>query len=136
MGFQRRPLVLTEWESEELQGLEVRARRLTIEEVRALQTRAEGTTRAEREHEIEEILAAAIDSWNYEDKNGQPVEPTAENFDGRVDPGLVGELVDELIRRSSQVAPPLSRPSSDGSPSVEEFKLMEPLSDGPASSPG
>lgn len=136
MGFQRRPLVLDQWEAEELQGLVVRAHRLSVAEVRTIVVRQEGVTREERERTIEDVVASAVVEWNYEDKSGNPVEPTAENLDQVVDPALVGELVDELVRRSSQVAPPLPRPSDDGSPSEAEFNLTEALSSDPPNSPG
>lgn len=135
MEFQRPPLKLV-FESPELDGLVVRSRRLTVAEVRTITTRDEGSVRGERERTIEEILASAIRSWNYHDEDGEAVEPTAENLDSRVDPGLIGEIVSELVAASSRVAPPLPKPSDDGSPSEEEFKLMEALSSDPPSSPG
>jgi hypothetical protein len=135
-GFQRRPLVLDKWEAEELKGFEVRARRLSVAETRALQMRGTGGTRTEREHEIETILASAIHSWNYLDDDGSPVEPTVENLDERIDPALLAEVADALVDASTRVAPPLPKPSDAGLPSAEEFKLMDDLSSSQPSSPG
>jgi hypothetical protein len=134
-GYQRPPLKLT-FDAPELEGLEVFARRLTVAETRTLWDGPGVLARVDLDHAIEAIVAGAIRSWNYTDEDGEPVEPTAENLDSRVDGGLVGELVGALLRASTQVAPPLSPPSDGGSPSEEGFSLMADLSSGPASSPG
>lgn len=133
-GYRRLPLRVT-FEESELEGLVVRARRLTVAEVRDL-VEPPGGSRAERERHVCEILAGAIREWNYEDDDGTPVEPTAENLDTRVDRVVIDALVDELLKASTRASPPLPQPSDDGSLSAEEFKLMEALSNDPVSSPG
>lgn len=133
--YQRPPLRIT-LDSPEFDGLVVFARRLTVAETRNLTEGRGELTRVEHDHAIETIVADAVQSWNYADEAGEPIDPTAENLDRRVDPAFVGELVDELIRRSNRVAPPLPQRSDGGSPSVEQSIPMEPLSSDPPNSPG
>lgn len=134
-GYQRPPLDIT-FDSPELEGLVVYARRLTVAESRTLMAKREEATQAERDQTIEKIVAGAVHSWNYRNEQGDAVEPTAENLDSEVDAGLVSELVDALLRKSNRVAPPLPKPSDSGSPSEEDFELMEALSSVPPSSSG
>lgn len=132
-GYQRPPLRLT-FDAAEFQGLEVRARRFTVAEVRTIVT--PGAARAEKEPVVLGILASAIRSWNLCGDDGEPIPPTSKNLDELVDRALVDTVLEELLTASTRVAPPLPKPSDGGSPSEEEFKLMADLSSDPPSSPG
>lgn len=134
-GFRRQPAKL-DFDSPELAGLDVRARRLSVREIRDIQTPPEDSTRAERERFLEGVLVDAVESWNYFDGEGELVPLEVDALDERVDPAVIGEVIDALIKASTRVAPPLPRRSDAGTPSPEEFKLMETLSDSPESSPG
>lgn len=125
MGYRRPPIKLV-FEAAELEGLEVRARRLSVSELDQLINMPDHLTRPERDNIAFEVLLAVLKGWNLEDEQGQPVPLTMDGLRS-TDRALVNSIADELITASTRVAPPLPRRSDDGSPSGEEWELMESL---------
>lgn len=133
MGFERITYKLdfseTRWA-----GLEARARGTTIEEAIDLQRYLDmGVQLLEKSEEGEEhrrgylaLLAEILVSWNRTD-DGEPV-PIDEKHLRREEFPMLQALTHAYLRKAFEVDSPLSRPSSDGVPSVEQFQLMDQLS--------
>lgn len=132
MGYQRPTLKLV-FADPEFDGLEVRARRLTVgamlrlHKLSATQAASpDGDDSAERFGELLSAVADSIISWNLEDDQGQPVPATAAGLRSQ-DMPLVEAVKQALLDASVGVAPPLPQPSSGGGPSPEESIPMDPL---------
>lgn len=126
MGYRRPPLRLV-FEAPEFEGLEVRARRYTIGELERIWTMPDDLPRVERDAVALEVFLAVVSSWNLEGEDGEPVPLTPQGVRS-TDRGLVDTIISEVMNASTVVAPPLRRPSDGGSPSGEEWELMESLS--------
>lgn len=135
MGFVRSTLLL-KFDDPELDGLEVRSRRLSagaLLTISRLRNRDWATDGAEAVEELAGQLVTALTGWNLEDDNEVPVELTARNL-ADVDYKMLFAISDALLDASAGVSPPLSSPSNGGEPSVEASIPMEPLSVSPPSS--
>jgi hypothetical protein len=136
MGFRRAPLLVDFPEGDELNGLQVRLRRLSVRALLEVSDLA-GDAGTEREEQstraLIERLAEAIVAWNLEDDDGQLV-PT--DVDSLLDQDFVMLLA--IVHRWMDVADvpaPLARPSTGGSPSPVVSIPMDVLSPNPPSLP-
>lgn len=131
MGFQRSTLKLV-FDDPELEGLEVRAHRLsagallTISRMRNADWNGDGGAQAV--DDLAGQLVTALIDWNLEDENEVPVELTARNL-ADVDYKMLFAISDALLGASSGVSRPLPQPSSDTDTSVEASIPMETLSE-------
>ncbi|MGI5286647.1 hypothetical protein ACQEVF_25365 [Nonomuraea polychroma] len=130
------------WADGELQGLEIRALRVSIEQFFDLAPLIDGKydifDPADREA-LRELLmkfGKVLQSWNLEDEaedgTSTPVPCTPEEFI-RLDPAFVREVIDQWAEALSGVAAPLEQPSPDGEPFPEGSLPMEVLSPSPTS---
>jgi hypothetical protein len=121
VGYQRPTLKLV-FTDPEMDGLEVRARRLSIGELLHITSLASDENAGT--DDMLAALAAALLSWNLEDADGAPVPLTADGLKGQ-DYLLLEEIKKALIEASWAVPPPLSTPSTDGTPALEASIPME-----------
>lgn len=135
MGYRReRRIIRLVFEDEELAGLEVRARSVSLGrmlDLLDLADRAKEQDRQAIEH-IFRMFADALESWNLEDENDTPVPLTYEGLLGQ-DTDFVMDLVLAWKDGVAGIRVPLDQPSSDGSASqttagAELLIPMEPLS--------
>lgn len=136
--YQRGTLKL-KFDDPTMSGLEVRARRLSVDEMMAFVSLAEAGNPVQllkREEDgsppvLATTLAAPLLSWNLYDEEDPP-QPVPCNVEGLLsqDFGLVISIVYALINATvPRVAPPLPQPSSNGAPSLAASMTMVPLSD-------
>lgn len=133
MGYQRPTLKLI-FADEEMEGLEVRARRLSVEELLHIFGMADAehlasnptAERVERADQLLAALAATLLSWNLEDRDGVPVPLTVEGLRTQ-DMPLIVAVRSALLDASTGVSRPLPPASPDGEPSLEESIPMEVL---------
>lgn len=135
MGFQRSTLKLT-FEGE-FEGLEIRARRMTVDESLSLVEFANiekvtGERRGEMLYELYALLDRKIIDWNYEDESGAPVDKNV-NTIADLDQVMLFAIVNGLLEAQTAVAPPLPPSSSDGIAYPGLSLPMEPLSPNPSS---
>lgn len=136
MGFRRPPLLVTFEPGDDLHGLEVRLRRLSVRQLLDVATLAEAVGTDQEEQStwaLVEYVAAAVVSWNLEDDDGVPVPTDAASF---LDQDMV--LILRIVGRWMDVADvpaPLDRPSNGGSPSPAASIPMETLLPNPLSLP-
>jgi hypothetical protein len=128
MGYERPTLKLV-FADPEMDGLEVRARRMSLGELQRLHELSAPTgTLAESQEQIAELyalLATKLISWNLE-VEGVPVPLTVEGLAGS-DVLLLRGITTALRRASTEVPAPLDLPSTDGDRSLEESMAMEIL---------
>lgn len=132
-GYRRpRTLKLT-WADGEFAGLEIRARRASLETFFELAPIIDGGIDTSTPEGRQEFLGLFLEfgkylvSWNLEDENGTPVPCTAEEF-MRQDPALVREVLDQWAAAIAGVAAPLDETSPGGEPFPEASLPMETLS--------
>ncbi len=136
MGYKRPTLKLV-FADPEFEGLEVRARRLSIGAALRVAGLADMDTRElaaaeEKLGELLKLIAESLISWNLEDDNGTPVPLTGEAL-AEQDLPFITALAGALATASAGVSRPLE-PASNSGPSSEEVSLpMEPLSESPPS---
>jgi hypothetical protein len=138
MGYSRARTVKLTWADGEFEGLEIRAKRVSIETFFDLAPLIDGKYDVfdpdDREklremfHEFGQVLV----SWNLEDEDGTPIACTAEEFVGQ-DPAFVREVLDQWAAAIAGVAAPLEQPSPAGEPFPEGSLPMEVLSPSPVS---
>lgn len=133
-GFVRaRTLKLTWADDTEFAGLEIRARRSSVETYFQFAPIIVGgidTNTQEGRAEFLELLrefGSYLVSWNVEDEDGQPVPCTPDSFVD-MDPLFVREVLDQWAAAIAGVAAPLDQPSPAGEPFPEESLPMETLS--------
>lgn len=115
MGYKRGALVL-EWpEDSEFSGLEVRMKRLSVEQL--LKVEKLSDLKESNSDDTAEVFADLLDtvgkgllSWNYEDDDDQPIPATRESLTD-VDAGMILALVQAWTRAAAAV-PLDSKPSS------------------------
>ncbi len=137
MGFER-VMYRLEFEESRWAGLEVRTRGVTLDESMELQhllaanlaRRDDPTADGDRRRYFE-LLETIIVDWNRTDDD-EPVPTDAKHLALEEMP-MLQAMVRSYLRAVFEVAPPLSRPSSDGEPSEGLFQLMEPSSESPES---
>lgn len=128
MGGYKRPTLKLIFADPEMDGLEVRAKRLNIGNlfrVAALADMGHGLVqREEKLTELFEALGASITSWNLEEDDDTPVPTTPAGLRGQ-DMRLLLAITHSLIEASAGVARPLEQPSPGGEPSLEASIPME-----------
>jgi hypothetical protein len=144
-GYQRSTLKL-KFDDPDLDGLEVRVKRMPIGDLLAVTTLSElGGAIAEMGEQLGKLLDTLSDallSWNLEDAHGNPVptykgEPAHDVVsDGggvtrvpstglySVDIDLILSIVEGWMSAAAGVSRPLPRSSSSGEPSPGAFELM------------
>ncbi len=134
MGYRRiRTLHLTFEQPHDLAGLEVVMRRPRMRDLLDADSfLATGAQRDESTVRAIETLAEAIESWNLEDDDGEPVEPSLDVLKD-LDPDFTLGLVQAWTGQFRAVTPPLERPSPAGEPFPEASLPMEVLSPHPRS---
>jgi hypothetical protein len=135
MGFQRSTLKLT-FEGE-FAGLEVHARRLSVDEALSLAEFADIDKASSEQRKallarLYDILDHKISGWNYETDNGEPVSINVEQIT-RLDQGMLFAIVNGLLEATAAVSRPLPKSSSDGVPYPGLNLAMEVASPDPSS---
>ena len=138
MGYVR-PLLKLVFEDPQLAGLQVRCRRLTLDELfllgRMQPTPTGGMPAAEVLDAIYATIAAAVVEWNLEEEVRcdddatvvkQPVPATREGVRTR-DAKLVLALIEAMTQASADVSPPLEQPCNGGPPYPEASIPMQAL---------
>ncbi|MGP3917689.1 hypothetical protein [Nonomuraea sp. 10N515B] len=125
------------WADGELQGLEIRARRVSIEQFFDLAPLIDGKFDVFDPQDREALrdlfmqFGKVLVSWNLEDEDedgtSTPIPCTAEEF-MRQDPAFVREVLNAWAEAVSGVSAPLEQPSPGGEPFPEGSLPMEVLS--------
>jgi len=133
-GFVRpRTLKLTWADDTEFAGLEVRAKRCSLETFFQLTPIIDGGIDVSSEKGREEFLHLFLKfgehlvSWNLEDEDGGAVPCTPQEFMA-MDPKFVREILEQWAEEIAGVAVPLDSKSPDGEPFPEASLPMETLS--------
>lgn len=126
MGFKRGALIL-EWpEDSEFSGLEIRMRRMTINQLLDIDRFGDMVKDAATADKLKVAMSEMLDtvaggllSWNYEDDNGAPVPAVRESLDG-LDMDMVLTLVKAW--KVAAAAVPLALPPSSptGAPDLPD----------------
>lgn len=116
MGFRLNRTYALEFKGD-LEGFEVKLRSTSIAVVFEVQQAVELKRLAE-------LLAEHIVSWNYEDAEGKPLEPTVDNLLGLEEVVLVA-IAREWVRAARGVTAPLDDGSTSGNEFQEESIPME-----------
>lgn len=114
-------------EFDDLAGLVVKARPLTIDELLAV-VRLEMAAAADRPDEVEELLdrfLGTVSEWNLEDGDG-PVLLTRDAIGG-LDHGFFKSVLRGWMRAVTEVPDPLGERSASGETSPEVSLPMDPL---------
>ncbi|MGW6502974.1 hypothetical protein [Nonomuraea angiospora] len=138
MGYTRPRTLLLRWADGEFAGLEIRARRVSVETFFDLVPLIDGkydVLDPDDRVQLREMFAKfgeLLVSWNVEDEDEDgrrtPVPCTVDEF-MRQDPRFVREVLDQWAEAIAGVSAPLDQPSPAGEPSPEELSLpMEVLS--------
>lgn len=135
-GFVRKSLRLV-FDDPELEGLEVKARRLNIGQMLDLMELRGLASAGDASEEVRlgmkrvfGVLAGALLSWNLEEPAGVPVPLNADTL-AELDMGFVMAIIDALRDATTAVPVPLGPRSSAGVPSEELSIPMAPLSESP-----
>lgn len=133
MGYSRARTVKLTWADGEFAGLEIRAKRVSLETFFDLAPLIDGhldvfnpDDRVKLRGLFREFGKVLI-SWNFEDEDGKPIPCTADEF-VRQDPAMVREVLEQWAAAISGVAAPLDSRSPGGEPFPEESLPMETLS--------
>lgn len=133
-GYVRpRTLKLTWADDTEFAGLEIRARRASLETFFELAPLIDGGIDTSTPEGRQEFLGLFLEfgkylvAWNLQDEDGAEVPCTPEEF-MRQDPRFVREVLDQWAEAIAGVAAPLEQPSADGEPFPEASLPMEALS--------
>ncbi|MEU6781499.1 hypothetical protein ABZ912_20025 [Nonomuraea angiospora] len=141
MGYKRSKTVLLKWGADtDLSGLEVRARRISVEKFLELGPLLETDFDSFSPEDVEAMRGMFMEfgrvlvSWNLEDEDsGEPIPCTPETFLDQ-DIELVQQIVTAWAENIAGVSRPLPPPSPGGEPSPEALSLpMEVLSPSPPS---
>ena len=127
MGYKpRRKTYNLQFEGGRFEGLEVTICALPIGELLELDELSETRTR-ENVDRMFEIVSIALQSWNLETEDDQPVPATKEGLYTQ-DPDFVHAIVDAWRDAMTGVSAPLPETSDAGETSPEASIPMEPLS--------
>ncbi|MGW0587466.1 hypothetical protein [Streptosporangium sp. NPDC002607] len=140
MGYKRKKTFKLTWADGEFDGLEVRARSISVERFLEFGPLLEGGLSGgftakdiEEMRELFREFSTVLVDWNLEDEDtDEPVPCTFEGFIGQ-DIAFVREIISTWAEHIAGVAAPLEQPSPDGEPSLEESLPMEVLSPSPVS---
>jgi hypothetical protein len=128
MGF-KRPNLRLEFADPQFDGFEVLMRRLSTR--RAMELEALLNQPRENAEDSQlfvktgvEFLAHGIISWNLEDDEDQPIEPTGDNLLD-VDQALLHAILRAWLQVSVSIPPPLAGDSDSGDQSLAESLPME-----------
>jgi hypothetical protein len=137
VGYKRAKTIKLSWADGEFGGLEIRMRRVSIEELWELapflDTVEASAEDVEMQRELVSTLGGYLVSWNLEDEDtGEPVPCTPASL-AKQDLPFMQEIVTGFMRHIAGVPAPLEQPSPDGEPSPEASLPMEPLSPSPES---
>lgn len=128
MGFKRSAKIYKlVFDDPELEGLEVRARSLSIGEMRRLSANQQDAD----DNTVTEMLAAfvkALVDWNLEDEDGNPVPHTVAALEEFPDNDFVLGMINTWIDAVIGVDAELGKDSPSGEPFPEGSIPMEPLS--------
>jgi hypothetical protein len=123
MGFRAKRKVIVLQFADDLEGLEVRARSLSMAELLDLGDQiaaleSGGLAALSEVRGLINQFAEHLESWNLEDEDGAPIPMTAEAVLGQ-DPGMVIEMVLAWAEGvvSIRKSDPLDPSSTDGTPS-------------------
>lgn len=132
-GYTRARTLKLTWADGEFAGLEIRAKRSSVETFFQFAPVIDGgidTSTPEGRAEFLELLlqfGGYLVSWNLEDEDGKPIPCTPEEFKG-MDPRFVREVLDQWAEAIAGVAAPLEQPSPSGEPFPEASLPMDTLS--------
>lgn len=142
MGFKiKRKIYRLQWpETSDLHGFEVDMKPVPIRQLLALVAMADAAddpTKSAEEAEkaltdLCDFVADGIVSWNLEDDDDRPIEPSADAL-ANEDLGLLMEIVQGWVSAMTEVDAPLAGPSTAGEPSVDLLMIPVELSDLPVS---
>jgi hypothetical protein len=145
MGYVRKKILLLKFDDAEFEGLEVRVRQASIEQIcrYAEFGEFEGGTR-EQMTEIIDMLAAGVISWNLEEPTGGTVPGTAGDDEVRPVPctaagmwtqdgNFIADIFRAWIQATTGVSAPLAPGSPAGEPSLEASIPMDTPSQSPPS---
>lgn len=147
MGFQRGALKL-KFEQPDLEGLEIRIRRLSLgDALRVTELAGLGESIAQQRELMDELagfLAKNILTWNLEDEQGNAVpivlgEPGTKEQPStglyNLDVELILAIVASWLDFAAGVSPPLPQKSNSSEPSPGQFDLTAALSQNQESLP-
>jgi hypothetical protein len=128
MGYRKVPIIYTLELDGDYKGLVVRLKSMKIGEmrkiVRLLDSDEDNTITVL--DEMVKAIAKGIVSWNLEDEQGVPVEPTVEALDD-LEFELIQKILDEWLSRVTGPSPELGKDSSSGEKFPGQPLLMEAL---------
>jgi len=117
VGFKHQPKIYKiVFDDPDLAGLEVKARGLSIGELR------------DDEITPAESFANALVSWNLEDEEGRPLPMTLGTLENYPDLNFINTLVEAWLNAVIGVDDELGKDSGSGKPFLEGSIPMEPLS--------
>jgi hypothetical protein len=141
-GYVRPRTLVLRWADGEFAGLEIRAKRASLETFFKFAPIIDGGIDTSTPKGREEYLALVLEfgtylvSWNLQDEdehgNKTPIPCTPEEFIAS-DPRFFREVLDQWAEAIAGVAAPLEQPSPSGGPFQEVSLPMEPLSESLAS---
>lgn len=147
MGGYRRPALQLTFADPQFEGLEVRCRRISIDETFTLSEVGPDDDR-DAVMRLAELLGDGLPpedpaekrrpvilDWNLEDYDGTPLPVSAANLRTQ-DMPLIFAIVAALVAQMRGVPAPLPQTSTDGDPSVEASLPMEMCSDPQPSTSG
>jgi hypothetical protein len=129
MGFRRERRVYTlAFEAGQWAGLEVKAHGVSLGKLFELQELAGREANKEDAVSLIASMQQAIVSWNLEDEDGNPIDPTLDYLLSE-DADFILPLAVAWVGSIGSVESPLVENSKDGSGVQEESLPMEPLSE-------
>jgi hypothetical protein len=137
-GFVRPRTIKLTWADGEFAGLEIRARRSSLETFLRFAPLLDGGIDVSNPKGRQEFMDRALEfgsylvSWNLEDEDGRDVACTPEEFVAS-DPRFFREVLNQWAEAIAGVDSPLEQPSPAGVPYPEASLPMEPLSSSLAS---
>jgi hypothetical protein len=132
-GYVRARTLKLTWADGEFAGLEIRAKRASMETFFNLAPLIDGGIDVSDSKGREEFLGLFLEfgaylvSWNLEDEDGTPVPCTPAEFLAQ-DPRFVREVLDQWAEAIAGVAAPLEQPSPAGGTFPEGSLPMDALS--------
>lgn len=129
MGYKKQSRIYKlVFDDPDYEGLEVRAKSLSIGKMRKFMRDRDSDDEAAMEKSLE-VFEGCLVSWNLEEEDGTPVPPNREGFDS-LDVDFVMHLISVWMETITGVPDesPLHGKSSGGAQSLEASIPMEPLS--------
>lgn len=128
MGYRKVPRIYTLEFKDEYEGLIVRLKSVKIGEMRRMLRLIDGDEDNTTEvlDNMVELIGKGLVSWNLENENGEPVEPTLEEVD-QLDFDLLKMILDQWLDQVSGPSEELGKDSSGGSQFPGQPLTMEAL---------